>query len=159
MPKSSSSNPCLFSGISGVITLDGLPARQAHIRREVTRAHKSGKKTDTAVADENGFFEMPPIFDSVFMAKFWPMEFSVEQTISVAFNSNEYTIWEGIKRKTHEDVESNGKPLVVDCELSRPEKKVRVGGGVIYSKCTWDVIPDRDTKVKSSELLIDDDDI
>lgn len=159
MSRGNASNPCLFSAISGVITLKGEPVNGAKIRRVVTRPHKADEKVDFTATDAFGHFEMPSVFDSIFIAKFFPLEFSVAQLIFVEYNGEELKIWDGIKAIPAENAESNGKPLVVTCELSSEDQRVRVGRGAIYSKCIWDVIPDKDDKLDASQLLVDDDDI
>src|SRR5690606_2171944 len=47
---------CLFSGISGVIELNGKPA--AHVRL----VRRADTKTDETTTDENGYSEFPPSF-------------------------------------------------------------------------------------------------
>ena len=91
--------------------------------------------------DENGYFEFPPFFERS-IAKYLPMEFVVGQKIIVTYEGKEYEMWSGVKRKPEENVESRGKPLVVECELSGEEKLIEVNGGPIFSLCTWDVEPD-----------------
>ena len=133
---------CLFSGLSGVITLDGKPVANATVKRIVGKAHTQGKKTDETTTDENGHFSMPAVFDRSIIGKFLPMEFSVPQEIFVYHESKEYDIWSGVKRKPEENAESRGKPLKVQCRLEAERKSIEVNGGVIFTRCTWDVEPD-----------------
>jgi len=127
---------CLFSGISGVIELNGKPA--AHVRL----VRRADTKTDETTTDENGYFEFPPIFRRT-VAKYLPQEFVVTQTIAAHHEGVKYDLWSGVKRQPEENAESRGKPLVVKCELNLSERNyVMVEGSPIFSLCTWDVIPD-----------------
>lgn len=133
---------CLFSGISGVITLDGEPVVNAKVRRIVGRVFTGGKKIDETTTDENGYFEMPAVFQRT-ISKYLPQEFVAPQQMFVDYNGKEYFLWEGVKREPGENVESRGKPLVVSCELASEEKNIVVDGSFITSVCTWDVEPDK----------------
>lgn len=131
---------CLFSGISGVITLDGKPVANARLVRTV---NKEKDKVDETTTDENGYFEMPPVFERT-ISKFLPMEFVVSQKITVYNQDQEVEVWSGVKRIPDENAESKGKPLVVKCELGLEEMNyVKVNGGPIFSRCDWDVEPDK----------------
>ena len=129
---------CLFSAMSGVITLDGKPVSGALLKRTVDHQRPKSDETHT---DENGYFEFPA-FNERTICKFLPMEFVVGQKIIVHYQGKEYKMWSGVKRKPEENVESRGKPLVVRCELNSEEKLIEVNYGPIFSLCTWDVEPD-----------------
>ena len=136
--KSTVGSGCLFSGISGVIRLDGKPAAGAQIKR---RAKQNRWITDETVSDENGYFTLPPMFYSTIL-NVLPQEFAVTQVIEVIYEGNTYKMWSGVKRRREENAESRGKPLVVECELISEEKLITVNNGPIFSLCTWDVEPD-----------------
>ncbi len=142
MSSGSRTKPCLFSAISGVILRGGEPVKNAKIKRIVGKAHTEGKITDETTTDENGYFEMPAIFDRVLLAKILPMEFAVPQEIFVYVDGKEFDIWSGVKRERQENAESKGKPLIVECDLERERKPIDVSGGFVFSRCTWDVEPD-----------------
>ncbi len=142
MSSENRTKPCLFSAISGVITLNGKPVKNAQLKRIVGKAHAQGKVTDETTTDENGYFSMPAVFDKVLLAKVLPMEFSVPQEIFVYYEGKEYDIWSGVKRKREENSESRGKPLVVKCELEGERKRISVNDNLIYTRCNWDVEPD-----------------
>lgn len=129
---------CLFSGISGLITLEGKPVKNARI---VRKADRGGEKSDETTTDEQGHFAFPPIYERT-IAKFLPQEFAASQEMTVFYNDQEYSIWRGVKRNPEENTESRGKPLVVECELSGEEKIIKVNNSPIISLCTWDVEPD-----------------
>lgn len=141
---------CLFSGISGVVTLDGKPAAGARLVRTVNREKD---KSDETVTDATGHFSMPPMFERT-ITKFLPQEFVVSQKIEVIFAGETYELWNGVKRTAEENAESRGKPLVVSCELDLEEMNyIKVNGGPIFSRCTWDVKADE----KFSGSIFDED--
>ncbi len=129
---------CLFSGMSGIIKLDGKPVSGAKLIRSVK---KEKKRFDETITDENGRFEFKPIFERT-ITKFLPMEFVVQQVIWVHYEGKEYKMWSGVKRTEEENAESRGKPLVVTCDLNSEESLIEVNGSPIFSLCKWDVEPD-----------------
>lgn len=126
---------CLFSGMSGVIQMDGKPA--ANVR--LVRAAES--KVDETTTDENGYFEFPPVFERT-VAKYLPQEFTALQQIAAHYNGEEFELWTAVKRKPEENTEARGQPLVVQCDLSNERRLLKVNNSPIFSLCTWDVEPD-----------------
>lgn len=129
---------CLFSKISGVITLDGKPAANAKVVRTV---NLNKDKVDYTQTDENGYFEMPAVFQRT-VTKFLPQEFVASQEISVQHLDKNYRIWSGVKRTPEENSEARGKDLIVECELSSEESLITVNNSPIFSLCKWNVEPD-----------------
>lgn len=130
---------CLFSAMSGVVTVDGKPA--ANLRLVRTAAFGS-IKTDETRTDQLGRFEFPPVYERT-VAKFLPQEFVVKQDIVADYNHEPIKIWDGVKRKPEENAEARGKPLVVECELLMEELAYKnIDGSPIFSRCKWDVESD-----------------
>ena len=129
---------CLFSKISGVVTLNGKPVVNAQLTRT---ASLSKNRTDTARTDENGYFEMPSVFERT-ITKFLPQEFVAKQVIEVNYDNHQYDIWSGVKRTPEENAESKGQPLQVSCELSSDKTLKQVNNNPIISRCTWAAEPD-----------------
>ena len=129
---------CLFSKISGVITLNGQPVVNAKLVRTVDR---DGGKSDETTTDGKGYFELPSVFERT-ITKFLPQEFVVSQKIHVHYEGKEYEIWSAVKRSPDEKTESRGKPLVVQCDLTNERKLIIVDRSPIFSLCKWDVEPD-----------------
>lgn len=129
---------CLFSKMSGVITLGGQPVNNARLVRTV---NLNKDIVDETTTDENGNFEFEAQFTRT-ITKFLPQEFVASQQIVVEYKGKEYEMWNGVKRKPEENVESRGKSLVVKCELNSEEKTITVNNSPIFSLCTWDVEPD-----------------
>lgn len=130
---------CLFSAISGTITLNGEPAAGAHVKRVAGRAHVDGEFTDETFTDEKGYFSMPAIWERNLLSRVLPMEFAVPQEILVVYEGEEYWMWVSTKRRREENAEALGKPLVVQCELNSERNIFRAGGAPFNTLCTWDV--------------------
>lgn len=139
MATSRPGKDCLFSAISGTITLNGEPAVGAHVKRTAGKAHTEGDFTDDTFTDEKGYFSMPAIWERNLLSRVFPMEFAVPQEILVIYQEQEYWIWISTKRKREENSESLGKPLVVQCELNSERRTFRVKGTSFNTLCRWDV--------------------
>ncbi len=129
---------CIFSAISGVITLNGQPVANAKVIRT---ASKERDHQDETTTDENGHFAFPPMYERS-IAKYLPMEFVASQEIMVEYKNKSYKLWSGVKWKPEENAESRGKPLVVQCQLEIDDKYISVDGSKFFTLCTWDVKPD-----------------
>ena len=101
-----------------------------------------GYKQDETTTDENGFFEMPPLYDRNIVGEFLPMEFVCSQTINVSYKAQAFDIWYGIKRDRAENSDSRGKPLIVACEILSEEKVTHIDGSSYSTTCIWDVESD-----------------
>ena len=138
--SSNNNKTCLFSAISGTITLNGKPVSNARIERT------SDKKTDESQTDENGYFSMPSVFDTSIsnaMRKFIPSQFASTQKLYIYVDGMEYLLLEGIKRNETEFTESRGKPWVITCELTDKPIRFRVDGNAFGSRCKWDAEHDK----------------
>ncbi len=129
---------CLFSEMSGVLTVDGKPA--PHVRLVRTAKWQTEQKDET-VTDAQGRFYFPAMTERT-VAKFLPMEFMAPQQIHAHYKDEEIRIWGGVKRDPTLNAESKGDPLVVRCDLHSEEKYIEVSGGIVFSLCEWDVEPD-----------------
>lgn len=129
---------CLFSAISGVITLDGKPVANARL---VRTGDRDGPKIDETMTDSQGNFAFPAMHERT-IAKFLPQEFVASQKIIVHYDNKQYEMWSAVKRQPEENVESRGKPLVVKCELNAEQQLIIVNGSPIHSLCVWDVEAD-----------------
>lgn len=138
MGLSDAGKVCLFSGMSGVVKLDGKPVAGAKLVRTVK---KEKDKADETTTDKSGRFEFKPIFERT-ITKFLPMEFVVSQQIDVYYKGAKYEMWSGVKREPDENTESRGEPLIVECELASEEQLKIVNGSSIFSLCKWDAESD-----------------
>src|SRR5690554_4866403 len=142
MAASHKGKDCLFSAISGTITLNGEPATDAHVKRIASKAHVEGEFNDETFTDSNGYFSMPAIWERNLLSRVFPMEFAVPQEIYVDYKGEEYLVWVSVKQKRSENSESRGKPLVVECELNSDKRLFEVDGSFFSVKCKWDVEED-----------------
>ncbi len=129
---------CLFSAISGVITLDGVPVTNARL---VRTADRNGPLTDETHTDEKGYFKFPAVFERT-VTKYLPQEFVASQKIVSFYQGKEYVIWNGVKRSAEENLEARGKQLKVKCELKSDVNYVDIGGSFFHTLCIWDVKSD-----------------
>jgi len=129
---------CIFSAISGVITLNGQPVAHAKLIRTGSKERKHQDETTT---DESGHFSFPPMYERS-IAKYLPMEFVAEQQIMVNYKGLSYKLWSGVKRKSDENTESRGKPLVVTCSRNNEEGYISVADSKFFTLCSLDVKPD-----------------
>ncbi len=135
---------CLFSAISGTITLGGKPVTNAIIKRV------SDERIDESKTDENGHFSMPSVFASPifsFISRFIPGQFVSTQKLYIYVDGMEHLLFEGIKRNEAEFTESRGKPWVISCELSDDPIWFRIEGNAFGSRCKWDAEHDQKRKV------------
>lgn len=123
---------CVFSAVSGVVTLDGKPVANAQINRQA-KWQKSG--SDQTQTDASGNFSFPPMYQSSIM-KFMPAEFVTHQTIHIVHDGKEYLAWESTKRAPEENSELGGKPIKMTCELSKEPEVVLVGRTAIDGVCS-----------------------
>ncbi len=126
---------CLFSGISGVINLNGKPVAYAKVIRTVKKGRQHQDETTT---DKKGYFSFPPIYEWS-ITKYLPVEFVVSQKIKVEYKNKVYKLWSGVKRTEEENAESRGKPLVVQCQLNLENKHKSVNGSEFFTLCEWDI--------------------
>ncbi len=128
---------CLFSAISGVITLNGQPVADAKLIRTANRA---GKRDETTT-DAKGQFSFPALYERT-ITKYLPQEFAVGQLIMVEYKGKSYELWSGVKGNPEENTESRGRPLIVQCDLGNQKQLKEVNSSPIFSLCTWDAEPD-----------------
>lgn len=129
---------CLFSEMSGVLTVNGLPAANVRL---VRTAKWQSEHQDETTTDADGHFHFPEMTERT-VAKFLPMEFVASQSLTAFYDGTKIQVWRGIKRTSQRNAESRGTPLNVTCELFDEEKSITVNGGPIFSRCNWDVKPD-----------------
>lgn len=130
---------CLFSAISGTITLNGEPAAGAHVKRVAGKAHVEGEFRDETFTDQKGYFSMPAIWERNLLSRVLPMEFVAPQDITVVYKNIQYVVWVSTKRSRKENSESQGRPLVVECELNSEKRNIWVDGVGFRTLCSWDV--------------------
>jgi len=96
------------------------------------------------MTDDNGYFELPAVFDQSFLGKFLPGEFAIPQQVFVTYGGEEYKVWAGVKRTKDENSEARGNELVVQCKLDSEPQAIAVDRGFYYTQCSWGVETDED---------------
>lgn len=126
---------CTFSEISGLITRDGETVQGAKV---VRKTYWKSWQQDETTTSKDGTFHLPALFESESKLSF-PAEFVVSQEIWIEHSETWVKIWDGVKRLKEENAESQGKPLVVQCELNQEDETVFWGSQIFTTKCKWDV--------------------
>jgi hypothetical protein len=108
----------LFSQVEGVVTINGRPCVSAKIEQKVYKS--DGKEVLTTVkTDESGRFKFKDVSESKGVFSFLPSEFVATQRLIIYYEDKEYLGWANTKRSPERNVESNGKPFSLVCDLSR----------------------------------------
>ena len=132
----------LFSKVNGVITLNKKPLVGARVLRQVKWKDKTYKDETLTAAD--GSFHLPemPGPGRILMA-----EFVAYQRIAVEYQGNKWQIWETVKgdplaNRELVDMsnwESAGMPIQFTCELSEPERSIKLLMAVLGTNCHFPV--------------------
>ena len=114
---------CLYSEVSGVVTLHGKPVAGAEIIRKAWWPDEK-LHTDNTTTDAQGAFHFAPMFAFSLLRKYMPIEPYVRQQMFIRYQGKEHTGWDGSKhgyelndefwdRKHHPlTCELNKEPLV-----------------------------------------------
>lgn len=137
---------CVFSAISGTITLNGEPVKHARLVRTGKLGHAKTDVVDETTTDENGYFSLPNMFQSASEAGGLAM-FIIFQQITVEHEGAIHRIWSGNKMDSGVNTEGRGKPLNITCELINEDEVKNVQGNSFITKCDLgvelDVIEDQ----------------
>ena len=133
---------CLYSEVSGVVTLHGKPVAGAEIIRKAWWPDEK-LHTDTTTTDAQGAFHFAPMFVFSLIHQYIALEPVIEQSMLIRFQGKEYPAWHGHKRDfdIRNEFEDN-KPRTLICELTEePIMKgekfgLRYGHGV-KTMCKW----------------------
>lgn len=133
---------CVFSAVSGHLTLNGEPVKNARLVRTGQLGHAKSEVTDEAITDENGYFEFPDMYQSA--SEFGGLAaFRIFQSIVlIQSDGHQQEVWRGVKRDGARGAENRQNPWVMTCELSNPEKMFVVDGAGYFTICSWDVEED-----------------
>jgi hypothetical protein len=133
---------CVFSAVSGHLTLNGEPVKNARLVRTGQLGHAKTEVKDEAITDENGYFEFPDMYQSASEVG-GLAAFVVTQTIELhQSDGDEIRIWTGSRRDGVRGAENRQKPWRMECELTNSEALFRVDGSAYFTICAWDVETD-----------------
>ena len=109
---------CLYSEVSGVVTLHGKPAAGAEIIRKAWWPDEK-LHTDNTTTDAQGQFHFAPMFVFSLIHQHIALEPVIEQTMLIRFQGKEYPAWHGHKRDF--DIKNgfeDGRLRLLMCELN-----------------------------------------
>ena len=126
---------CTFSSVRATVTYEGEPVKGAKVTRLTDWNTPS---TDMTTTNENGYFELPSLYERSISRVVLPIQFAVSQVITVEYNGQSNEIWVNTKMKPEENSELGGIPINLKCELSNEMKTYRVSGPILGTICTWE---------------------
>lgn len=109
---------CLYSEVSGVVTLNGKPVAGAEVIRKAWWPDEK-LHTDTITTDAQGKFHFAPMYVFSLLSQYVPAEVVIEQQMLIRYQSKDYPAWSGAKRDF--DVKNefeDSKPRTLICELT-----------------------------------------
>lgn len=119
---------CVFTDVSGVVTLEGKPVAGARIVRTATLVFNGKKFKDETTTDAEGRFQLGAIYART-INKVLPSEDFVDQKVVIYYQDKEYPAWElrkwnydynGELNRISSEVIHNLKiiPFALACELT-----------------------------------------
>lgn len=129
---------CLFSAISGTVTLHGKPLPNITITRSANYWNKDNH-TDEAKTDANGRFHFESmIVQSRHISR--SLNPIIFETLIIHYQGKEYMGWDTTSEETVPNMElGNNKPIPpLTCELSHESKRKELkNGSIILGVCDW----------------------
>ncbi len=126
----------LFSEVKGSVTLDNKPLSGARVIRMVD--WKDREYTDEVTTDADGSFSFPPMKGN---GRILLAQFVAYQTMTVEYEGTEWLIWRTVKIRPDlqgelvDDEHLDGVEIDVACELSEPERLIKLLGSVLRTRC------------------------
>ena len=133
---------CVFSAVSGHLTLNGEPVKNARLVRTGWLGHAKTKVSDEVATDEKGYFEFPDMFQSA--SEFGGLAaFVIGQTLTLHKQDGmEVSIWRGSRKDGVVGGENRQAPWYMSCDLSSEERLYMVNDSGYFTICDWDVEED-----------------
>ena len=109
---------CLYSEVSGVVTLHGKPVAGAEIIRKAWWPDEK-LHTDTTTTDAQGAFHFAPMFAFSLLRQYMPIEPYVRQQMFIRYQDKEHLAWK-VSKHGYElnDEFTDNKHHPLTCELS-----------------------------------------
>jgi hypothetical protein len=108
----------LFSEVHGTVSKDGTPLSGVTVRRAFSWRWGMEKGQDQTITNDAGQFQFLQIQRESISASM-PHEPLIGQFIYIDHEGEEYVAWETFKRDYAVNGELDGKPINLDCELTR----------------------------------------
>ncbi len=97
---------CVFTDVSGMVTLDGNPVEGAKIMQAAKVSFNNDEFFGEAITNENGEFRFPAIYAKT-INRFLPSANAVSQLITIEYQGNVYQAWQSVKPNYDYDGELN----------------------------------------------------
>ena len=124
---------CTFSQITGHITYNGQPVKNALIKRS---ADWKSKIEDQTITDDSGSFQLP-LMSEISPSKFSIEEMVITQKLTVEYENKDYTIWLNTKMNADINSELGGAKLNLTCELTDEPVFYEDFGPLLETSCKW----------------------
>lgn len=124
---------CVFSEVKARLTLSGEPIKSVPVIR---RWEWKELREDRTTTDEQGYFELPAIYESS-VTRMLPIELVIGQELHVVVKGEEKKIWAHAKQSLDEDSELKGQPINLTCELTDP-MEMHESFGLLQTLCSWE---------------------
>ncbi|WLI89459.1 hypothetical protein Q4S45_22655 [Massilia sp. R2A-15] len=108
----------LFSQVHGTVLKEGKPLSGVTVRRAFNWRWGKEKGKDETITNSDGQFHFPQI-ERESISAFIPHEPVIGQFIYIDHEGEEYVAWETLKHDYEVNGELDGKPMNLDCELTR----------------------------------------
>jgi hypothetical protein len=133
---------CVFSAVSGHVTLQGEPVKNARLVRTGKLGHAEKAVVDETITDSHGYFEFPDMYQSA--SEFGILvAFTVTQTLFLHKDDGEQIeIWQGGRWDAVKGGENRKNPWHMKCELTNDIKMFVVNNSSYFTRCEWDVEQD-----------------
>lgn len=133
---------CVFSALSGHLTLHGEPVKNGRLVRKGQLGHAEGEVVDETITDEHGYFEFPDMYQSASEAGIIAA-FRVFQSIRLdKGDGQELYIWKGSRWDGIRGGENRNNPWHMQCEISNEMQLFVVNRSNYFTRCAWDVEED-----------------
>jgi hypothetical protein len=115
-----SSRLVLFSDVHGTVLNHGKPVQGAELLQEVVWSDdKSDVPPKQAHTDAEGRFHFPPVEHAAGMTRAVPHQPVILQKIIIRYEGVDYVAWRHTRNSYEANSELEGKPLQLECELTR----------------------------------------
>ena len=110
----------LFSEVHGTVLKDGKPVEGAELIEKVVWSDNENEiPPQRVVTDAKGAFSFPTIERKAGLLRLIPAQPTIQQTITIKYQGVEYTAWLHGKTSYNANTELDGKPIRLECELTR----------------------------------------
>ena len=110
----------LFSEVHGTVLKNGEPVQGAQIVQEVVWSDgNGGTQTEIRVSDKDGNFSFDAVKKMAGFARILPHETVILQKLTIRYEGIVYAAWQHTKNSYAANSELDGRPLRLNCELTR----------------------------------------